>query len=77
MREQYKRILYIPKDNNNEIRLYDFSKNIGDTIQEYPAQNVAECNTVSRIDTINLEGTYRRVFYFNNEFDNNVSYNFV
>jgi len=72
MREQYKRILYIPKDNNNEIRLYDFSKNIGDTIQEYPAQNVAECNTVSRIDTINLEGTYRRVFYFNNEFDNNV-----
>lgn len=78
MREMSKKIFFLSKYCNQEIRLYDFSKNVGDTIRNISTQY--SCNadnsrfsTITKIDSILIDGNYRKVFHFDNYlYDNHV-----
>jgi hypothetical protein len=75
LREQAKKIYFRSKENDNEIRLYDFSKNVGDTINNlYSAFNLfypipSESAVITGIDSILLNGNYRKVFHLDAEYD--------
>lgn len=75
IREDNKQVFFIPKDSLNEYLIYDFSKNIGDTIM-YPYHNFAvsvlnygwgsqDYLVISDIDSIQVyNGTFRKRYYF-------------
>jgi hypothetical protein len=68
IREQSKRIYY--RCCNHDIRLYDFSKSVGDTIKnlysEFSGCNaISDSATITNIDSILIDGNYRRVFHLN------------
>jgi hypothetical protein len=67
MREQSMKIYYKFPSCSNEIRLYDFTKSVGDTIQnlftEFDLCNPeAICDTIISIDSILIGSNYRKVF---------------
>jgi hypothetical protein len=71
IREMSKKIFFLSKYCSHEVRLYDFSKNIGDTIsnistQYYCTGNNSRFITIIKIDSILIDGNYRKVFHFDN-----------
>lgn len=78
LRENEKKIYFKYKDCNNEIRLYDFSKNVGDTLNNlYSEMNL--CNSISykssiitAIDSILIDGSYRKSFHLDAVFNGNL-----
>ena len=71
LREESKKIYFLSKYFQNEIRLYDFSKNVGDTLQNLPHQYLftspSSVSTIVKIDSMNINGSYRKVYYFDND----------
>jgi hypothetical protein len=67
LREQSKKIYFWSKYYNYEKRLYDFSKNVGDTLQNLPQQyldsNPSMVCTIVKIDTTLIDGAYRKVYH--------------
>jgi hypothetical protein len=69
IREESKKIYFKSLNCKHEIRLYDFSKNVGDTLTNfYSEMNL--CNptllgsgTITAIDSILIAGSFRRVFH--------------
>ena len=69
LREQAKKIYFRSKDNDNEIRLYDFSKKVGDTINNL---YYGESGKITGIDSILIDGNYRKVFHLDVVYNDNV-----
>jgi hypothetical protein len=69
LREDAKKIYYRSRNCNQDIRLYDFSKNVGDTIQNlYSSSNncgnsLKGSGTITAIDSVLIDGSYRRAFH--------------
>lgn len=60
-------IYYIPKDSINEVLIYDFSRNVGDTIfiKEYEWTGyILIPYIIDQVDSVIIEGNYRKVFFF-------------
>lgn len=78
LREQAKKIYFRNKDCDNEIRLYDFSKNVGDTINNLYSEfnfcnaNPSESGKITGIDSILIDGNYRKVFHLDVVYNDNV-----
>jgi hypothetical protein len=51
-------------DSNNELLLYNFSLNVGDTFRDGNLSKYYEFLVVSEIDTIQVNSAYRKMFYF-------------
>lgn len=62
IREESKKIYFRSGNLNHEIRLYDFSKNIGDTLTNFYNEHLGS-GTITAIDSILIDGSYRRVFH--------------
>ena len=69
IREESKKIYYRSSNCNQDIRIYDFSKNVGDTIKNlYSSSNICGnslmgSGTITAIDTVLIDGSYRRAFH--------------
>jgi hypothetical protein len=66
IREENKQLFFIPKDSTNEYLLYDFSKNIGDTVRHYSMdflQSVdSDLSIIQSTDSIQIDNQYRKRF---------------
>ncbi|OQA01209.1 MAG: hypothetical protein BWY70_00459 [Bacteroidetes bacterium ADurb.Bin408] len=70
IREQSKKIFFLHSYCQNETRLYDFTKNVGDTINNLYDEDsycvgVPASGIVNSIDSILIDGNYRKVFHLN------------
>jgi len=70
IREQSKKIFFLHSYCQNETRLYDFSKNVGDTINNLYDEDsycvgVPASGVINSIDSILIDGNYRKVFHLN------------
>lgn len=69
LRESGKKIYFQFPNCNHEIRLYDFTKNVGDTINsllsesESCGSSLTGNGTVTGIESIQINGSYRRAFH--------------
>ncbi len=61
IREDNKRIYYMPADGETEILLYDFNMEVGDCISYYSGSVNLR---LARIDIVQMEGEMRRRYYF-------------
>jgi hypothetical protein len=62
-----KSVYFLPKDSINEVLIYDFSKNVGDTIYINEFDWTVYISTpyiIDQIDSILIDGNYRRKFIF-------------
>jgi len=78
IREQEKKIYFLYYSCQNEIRLYDFSKNVGDTLQKLYSE-IELCGsgysgyaTVTSVDSVLIDGNYRKVIHLDVLFNNHV-----
>jgi hypothetical protein len=62
-----KAVYFLPQDSINEVLMYDFSKQVGDTL-EIPATQLWKYETLSliiyKIDSVEIEGNFRKVTHF-------------
>ena len=73
MREDAKKIYYQPEPSYaQEIRLYDFSKNVGDTIEYLDHGIRNQYSTITRIESMVNNGISRKVYYFDKDLDDHV-----
>ncbi len=78
IREQAKKIYFVSKYCTYEVLMYDFTKNVGDTIKSlYTEISLASCDTlmkfsavVTSVDSILINGNYRRVLHFDQTYKN-------
>jgi hypothetical protein len=75
MREQGKKIYFRYYNCQYEFLLYDFTKNVGDTIYNiFCEDNLFSCDSINdtavitSIDSILIESNYRKVFHFESSF---------
>jgi hypothetical protein len=62
-----KAVWFLPRDSINEVLLYDFSKQVGDTVI-IPATQLWKYETlyliIGEIDSLEIQGNFRKVFHF-------------
>ncbi len=69
LRESAKKIYFQSRNCNHEVRLYDFSKNVGDTINNLHSEfslcdnSSLSSGVITKIDTVLVDGSYRKAFH--------------
>jgi hypothetical protein len=71
IREQSEKIYLIRSDTSFENLLYDFTKNVGDTLHHLYTETIGNpafdnYAVITSIDSTLINGSYRKVFHFNN-----------
>lgn len=69
LRDAAGKVYLVPKDSSNEYLVYDFTANLGDTIENVYTNGYSQDVRVKWIDTININGVdHRRLFVSEDDF---------